>query len=315
MVFSSILSALVTIFGLVIPGIIFRRKNIITEEQSSAVNSLIVNLTWPCLVIDAMQMDYSRQIMKDSVYILMICLLIFVLIVGVMFPLAKVTKLNRTRQFLTCFMLLFGNTGFIGIPVIQALYGETAVFYMAVIELINDVLIFSVGIFLIQRSVGAAEWNIAWREFFSPGMIGVIVGLCLFVSRTTLPPVIGSAVSMLGNATTPLTMFMIGFQFGGLSWQDIRSDMQVYLVCALKLLAIPVLALLVVCIFKTDLFFAGNPLLEKIVILSFALPVGSVAAIFSRQYESDAAFAIKCVLLSTVLCMVTVPLFAILLEL
>lgn len=309
MVFGSILSSLVTIFSLIIPGIIFRRKNIITEEQSSAINSLIVNLTWPCLVIAAMQMEYSRQIMEDSVYILLICLLIFVFIVGMMFPLARIAKLNRTRQYVTCFMLLFGNTGFIGIPVIQALYGETAVFYMAIVELINDVLIFTVGVYLIQKSAGEGSWRFRWSEFFSPGMIGVLIGLVLFAARVTLPPVIGEAVEMLGNATTPLTMFMIGFQFGGLKWKDIVGDMQVYLVCFLKLLVIPVLTLLAMRTFKTEF-----SLLEKIIILSFGLPVGSVAAIFSRQYHSDADFATKCVLISTVLCIVSVSLFAILLE-
>lgn len=73
MVLNSIIGSLTSIFLMLIPGVVFRKKNIITDNQSIAINSIIVNLMWPCLVIDAMQMDYNTQMMKDSIYMLLIC--------------------------------------------------------------------------------------------------------------------------------------------------------------------------------------------------------------------------------------------------
>lgn len=308
MVLSSICGSLNSVFMLLIPGMIFRRKDIITDSQSSAINSIIVNLTWPCLVIDAMQLEYSIQMMKDSISMLLICFIVFFGIVILSIPASKLKKMNRTRQFLMCFMLLFGNTGFIGIPVTRALYGENAIFYAAIIELINDVLIFTVGMFLIQKSAGA-KLKIEWKELLSPGMIGVILGISLFVLEIQLPKTVGTTIEMIGDATTPLTMFMIGFQIGGLKWKDIINDLQVYSVCIIKLILIPILLILFLRFMKTDF-----TLLEKTLILSFAMPVGSVSAIFSKQYQSDSEFAAKCVLISTVLCLMTIPIWAILLE-
>ena len=159
MVVWPILSSLIMIFILIVPGVFFKKKNILTEDQNGAINSIVVNLTWPCLVIDAMQMKFSLQILKDSAYILVVCLLILAIIFAISFPVAKLIKLPKTKQYLTVFMLLFGNTGFIGIPVIKALYGTDAVFYAAIVELINDILIFTVGILLIQLSAVKAAIN------------------------------------------------------------------------------------------------------------------------------------------------------------
>ena len=239
---------------------------------------------------------------------LLICIIVFFGIVILSIPASKLMKMNRTRQFLMCFMLLFGNTGFIGIPVTRALYGENAIFYAAIIELINDVLIFTVGMFLIQKSAGA-KLKIECKELLSPGMIGVILGISLFVLEIQLPKTVGTTIEMIGDATTPLTMFMIGFQIGGLKWKDIINDLQVYSVCIIKLILIPILLILFLRFMKTDF-----TLLEKTLILSFAMPVGSVSAIFSKQYQSDSEFAAKCVLISTVLCLMTIPIWAILLE-
>ncbi len=309
MVVWPILSSLIMIFILIIPGFFFKKKNILTEDQNGAINSIVVNLTWPCLVIDAMQMEFSLKILKDSAYMLLVCMLILAVIFIISFPIAKLIKLPKTKQYLTVFMLLFGNTGFIGIPVIKALYGTDAVFYSAIVELINDVLIFTIGILLIQLSAGA-NLKISFKQFINPGLIGVIIGLILFLLNIQLPELIGGSIEMIGNATTPLTMFCIGFQVGGLKLREITGDLQVYVICFVKLLIVPILALLAVKLWAGDF-----SMMEKVLIISFAMPIAAVSSIFSQQYKGEAAFATKSVLLSTVLSIITIPIFAIIMEL
>ncbi|MEG0829872.1 MAG: AEC family transporter [Anaerovoracaceae bacterium] len=308
MVVSQILGALIKIFILIIPGIFFKKRNIITENQNGAVSSILVNLTWPCLVIDAMQIKFSMETLKDSGYIFGVALIIFAIFAAISFPLAKLMKMPKGKQYATVFMLLFGNTGFIGIPVIKALYGGDAIFFAAIIELVNDLLLFTVGIMLIEMSAGA-RLKIGAKNFLNPGLIGVLVGLILFLTNCQLPEILGDAIATVGGATTTLTMFVIGFQLGGLKIKEITGDWQVYVVCFVKLLIVPVVTLLVVKLIAGDF-----TLLEKVLILSFAMPVASVSAIFSQQYKGEAAFATKTVLLSTVFSIITIPIFAIILE-
>ena len=285
MVVLPILSSLAMIFIMIIPGIFFRKRNILTVEQNGAVNSIVVNLTWPCLVIDAMQIEFSVQTLKDTGYILIAC------------------------RGGGAVLLLFGNTGFIGIPVIKALYGTEALFFAAIVEFINDILLFTVGVLLIQMSADA-DPRINLKELVSPGLVGVIIGLVLFLMDFRLPSVLGGSIEMIGNATTPLTMFSIGFQLGGIRLKEILNDWQVYAVLFVKLLIVPCIALMMIRLWAGEF-----TLLEKVLVLSFAMPVASVSAIFSQQYKGEAAFATKSVLLSTVLSLATIPVFAILLEL
>ena len=309
MVVWPILSSLIMIFILIVPGVFFKRKNIFTVEQNGAINSIVVNLTWPCLVIDAMQMEFSMQILKDCGYIMVVCVIILALMFVLSFPFAKMVKLTKRKRYVTIFMLMFGNTGFIGIPVIQALYGTDAVFYAAIVELINDILIFTVGIMLIQMSAGA-DLKVGFKQFINPGLIGVIIGLILFLLNIQLPEVIAVSIEMIGAATTQLSMFCIGYQIGGLSFRQIAGDLQIYAVCFVKLLIVPVIALLLVKIWSGDF-----SMMEKVLVIGFAMPVAAVTSIFSQQYKGEADFATKGVLLSTVLSLISIPIFAIIMEL
>ena len=308
MLVGEILSSLIMIFILIVPGIFFRKKEIISVEQSDGISSFVVNLTWPCLVIDAMQMEFSVQILKDSGYMMAIAAVIFAVIIAAAFPLAKLMRMSDRKKYITTFMLLFGNTGFIGLPVTKALYGTESVFFAAILEMINDVLIFTIGIILIQMSAGV-KLKLDPKQFLSPGLIGVLIGLALFLTNVQLPELLGGSVKLIGNATTPLTMFLIGHQIGGLKIREIVGDCHVYAVCFLKLLIVPVAVLVILKLWAGDF-----TLLEKVLILSFAMPVASVSAIFSQQYKGEAAFATKSVLLSTIFSIVTIPVFAIIME-
>lgn len=308
MVISEILTSLVMIFLLIIPGIIFRKKDIISAAQSDGISSLVVNITWPCLVVDAMQMDFSAAVLKDSGYMMAAAMVVFAMTAVVTLVLSKLLRLDNSKRYITAFMLLFGNTGFIGIPVIRALYGTEAVFFAAILEMVNDVVIFTIGMMLIQMSAGA-KLRFEPKLFLTPGLIGVIVGLLLFLLDIRLPEVIGGAVEMVGDATTPLTMFLIGYQLGGLKAKEILKDASIYVISFTKLLIVPVLALIVLRVAVGDF-----SLLEKVLIMSFAMPAGSVSVIFSQQYRGETAFATKTVLLSTLFSIVTIPVFAVMME-
>lgn len=304
-----ILSSLLMVFILIIPGLIFGKKEIITADQNDALSSLVLNLTLPCLVIDAMQMEFSMQVLKDCGYILAVALIIYAVMLIISIPVVKAMKLPVSKKYLFMFMLIFGNVGFVGIPVVQALYGTEAVFFAAILEMINDVLMFTVGMALIQKSAGA-ELKIGVKQVMSPGLIGVLIGLVLFLLNIRLPELLGGAVGMIGAATTPLIMFAIGYQLSGLKVKEVAGDWKAYAACIGKLAAVPVLALILLKLWAGDL-----GLLEKVLVLCFGMPIASVATIFSQQYKGESAFATKAVLLSTIISIAVIPLLAIIVEL
>ena len=308
MVAISIINSLAMIFIMILPGYIFRKRSIISVNQIGAVNSIVVNLTWPCLVIDAMQIKFSADTLKDAGYIVIVCFIAFAVIAVLGIPIVKHLKLNKSKQYLVLFMFLQGNTGFIGIPVIKALYGTNALFYAAIVEFANDIFLFTIGVLLIQMSAGVSL-KIRPLDLLSPGLVGVIVGIVMFIMDFRLPDLLGGSIEMIGNATTPLTMFSIGFQLGSIRLKEFFKEWQVYAVLFVKLMIVPAITVIILMILSEEI-----ALLEKVIIILFAMPIASVASIFSQQYKGEVEFATKSVLLSTVMSLVTVPIFAIFLE-
>lgn len=304
MAIMEIINSLCMIFIMIIPGIIFRKKELIDTNQSKSISTVVVNLTWPCLVIDAMQVKFSQEIFKRSQYIFVVVLLVFAIAFIVGFLLVKMLKIKREQGGIFAFMLVFANTGFMGIPVISALYGKEAVFYASIIEMVNDIMLFTVGIMLIQLSAGV-KTKISFKEFLTPGMIGIIIGYVMFLCNFQLPGFLGHSVNIIGAATTPLTMFIIGVQVGELRFKELLGNGSIYVMSFVKLLIIPIIALLIM-----RFIFDDTSLLAKVLIISFAMPVAACTTIFSQQYNADVGFATKGVLLSTVVSVATIPIFA-----
>lgn len=305
---SEIIAPLAMLFMIIIPGFVFSRKNLINEIQSNGISTVIINLTWPCLIIDAMQVGFSKEVLINCGYISVIIIAASVIAFILAKILCKAIKLETYKTYLFTFMLLFANTGFMGIPIINALYSKEAVFYAALLDMVFDIFIYTVGIMLIQKSTSASA-KASFKEFLSPGVFAIVLGFTMFLFDFRLPETIGGSVRLIGAATTPLAMFLIGYQLGKINMKELLGDINIYVLAAAKLLVIPAI------LFAIMHFTIGNDsLLAKVIVLEMSMPVAACTVLFTQQYRGDVAFATKGVLLTSVLSILTIPIFAIILQ-
>ena len=210
------------------------------------------------------------------------------------------------------FMLVFGNTGFIGLPVLNGLFGSEAVFYGALCDASYDLFMFTVGISLIQSSAAEESkrrMSETLKGLINPCFFGVIIGLILYISGTTLPDIIGGPVKSIGSVTSPLAMIIVGSHLADIRFRELFTNKYSYLVCLLKLIVAPAIALVLV-----RLIIGTGSLLSTVIVIQAAMPVAMCSVIFSEQYKADVSFATKGVLLTTLMCIFTIPLFAVLLQ-
>lgn len=205
-------------------------------------------------------------------------------------------------------MLLFGNTGFMGIPVCTVLYGSEGTFYAALVDAVQDVFIFTVGILLIERSTGK-HIGLSIKHFLTPGVASIVVGLGLFIAGITLPEIISVPMDTVGSATSPLAMIVVGFQLGQLNLKELVSDKSLYIMSSVRLIIIPLIFLVGVI-----LIFPEMNVLCKVLIVEMATPVAACATIYAQQYGGDVGFATKGVMQSTVLSIITLSAFAVIAE-
>ncbi len=309
---TELITALVKTFIIILPGYILKRAGILTKEHTEGMSSLITHVTYPCLVINAMQMEFSMRVLNNCKYVVLIFMGVILVCMALSKLVVKLVKLPASRSSMLAFMLVFGNTGFVGLPVLNGLFGSEAVFYGALCDASYDVFMFTIGVSLIQSSAAGGEkrkWKETLKGILNPCFFGVIIGLTLYVCRITLPEIIGGPVQSVGAVTGPLAMMIVGSHLGDLNLKKLFMEKHAYLVCFLKLMISPIVALVLV-----KLIIGTGSLLASVLVLQAAMPVAMCCVIFSEQYKADVNFATQGVLLSTVLCIFTIPAFAILLQ-
>ena len=138
-----IIAALAKTFIIILPGYIVTKLGIINSQHTAGMSSLITCVTYPCLVITAMQMEFSMQVLNNCKYVVLIFLGAVICALIVSKIVSKIVKLPPERAGIFAFMLVFGNTGFIGLPVLNGLLGSEAVFYGALCDSSYDIFMFT----------------------------------------------------------------------------------------------------------------------------------------------------------------------------
>lgn len=289
---------------LAVPGFIFTKKKILTGRQVEGISSVLVNFLWPAMVVDAMaQVQASRELVLQAGQSALWGLIIIALGALCAWIWLKVGKIGNEPGGILLFAAAFANTGLIGMPLIRLLLGEEMLFLTSIVELANDVLIFSVGILLIQTGCGKPR-QAALRGLLSPGLVGVAIGFLLFATGWRLPDFAAKALSMAADATAPMVLFLVGAQLGEGDLKALVRDGRAWLLTAVRLVVVPAAVLALWHIFVGELTAVGQTIL-----LLAAMPAGTCCAMFTRQYGGDWGLATRCVMLSTLCAVVTVPLW------
>lgn len=308
-----IITALAKIFIIMLPGYILKKTGVLSKQHVEGMSSLITNVTFPCMIIVSMQMEFSMEILNNCKN----AIIVFSCIIAVTMVLARVVskraKLPRTQSGIFAFMLMFGNTGFIGFPVLSGLFGQEAVLYGALCDAVYNIFMFTIGIALIkpgdERRDRREVIRQTVRESLNPCFFGLIIGLVFFIGQISLPEIIGGPMESIGNITSPLAMIVIGAHLAEINFGELFRAKHAYVVCLLKLIVTPLIGLVFV-----KLIIGTGSLLASAIIIEAAMPVAMCSVIFSEQYKADVNFAVKGVMLTTVMCIVTIPVFAILLQ-
>lgn len=203
---------------------------------------------------------------------------------------------DRTAAWLSVF---FMNNVFIGFPVVEALFGPSAVFCAALTGLPFNLLLFSLGVSRLRA--GQGRGRVRLKEVFSPALVATLVSIVFFLGQIPFPQLVADTVQTLGGATVPLSMVIIGISLSQVPIREALTDWRAYVVSLVRLILCPLVVWLVL-----RLFLEGTTLGVLTVIA--ACPSGAMITILSLRYGVDETFATRVNFVSTVLCAGTLPL-------
>lgn len=278
-------------------GYVACKKEYFDQEFGKKLSWLVVNVANPMLAISAV-VNNEEQIAKKDFYVtvlLAICFYAFFLILAQILP--RLIGVQKSDIGVYKMMTTFNNIGFMGFPVIAAAYGNGALIYAVPFSIMFNILCYTWGI---QTLCGGGEKG-NWKRIINIGTISGIISIVLFFMQIPVPKMICSLSAGLSNLTGPLSMLVIGISIAAMELKDLFTDVKLLKFALIKLLAVPVAAMLLVC------QVIDNRLICEVFLVMMATPAASMCAMLSQQCGGDYELAAKGVALTTILSVVTMP--------
>ncbi len=301
-------SKLTTLFLYVLIGFIMVRARVLSEEFCGGISKFLMTAVLPCMIISTFQTDYTAEKLIRAGQVYLISLVIFGASILLGYLTARLFRIEKKALGVWVYAVAFPNHAFMGWPVMAAVFGGEAVFYATFANMAFSTYAYTFGVWLMKTTGDNKSTGRSLKdELLTPINAGIVIGLLLFFLQLHLPEAIGSAVSGIGNMTTPLAMIYVGTILARCSLSEVLKESIVYKCSLVRLVLVPLLVL--ICARP----FVHDPLIYGVLVIGHAMPVAGYCAIYAGAYNNDVLLASKLISVTTFLCVITIPIFSIIL--
>ena len=281
-------------------GVIAAKAGVMDEESSRRFTSFNLMIPQSCMILSSI-LGADIDVSVGRVFgILGTGVLMYAILVAVGMLVPQIYRCKPEDKGLYSFMTIFGNVGFMGIPIAKALLGDSAALYAAILNIPFNILAYTFGIALLS-SKGNKE-PINWRLLLNVPLVVSALSIVLLCFRVRLAGPFGRAVDMLGDMILPGSMVIIGASLGRQDLKAVFGDWRVYLFAPARLVAVPLILWGIMHFIVKDPVFLGTMTLQG------AMPVAAFATMLSIEYGGNVEVASKTVFVTTVLSVITIPL-------
>lgn len=288
------------LFLVMILGLVLRRKGIVQESGKSLLTDLVINVTLPASILKSFQMEFNRQILNSCLVICVVAVLIQIgsyLLGMILYP-----GFPDNRKKVLQYATICSNAGILGNPIAEGIFGGLGLLYASIYVIPQRVFMWSVGLTYFTE---APDKKTLVRKVLShPCIVSVLIGFVLMVWQIPLPGFFKLTVRTVANANTFLAMMLVGTILAEVPVRELPNKATIYY-SFVRLVLVPLLVLAGCRLGQVDSLVTGVS-----VVLS-GMPAASVTAVMASKYGKDEIFATKCVVLTTLLSMLTVPVWCI----
>ena len=299
MSYNDIISRIIVLFIILFVGYLIRKINVIDDDGSKIIATLVVKLTGPLLILNSV-IQRPKLPFSEIKAIVIIAILVYMFLFVMTLTIPKILKAPEEDIGVYKFMIMFSNVGFMGYPVISTVFGIEAVFYAAIFNLPFYFLVYSLGIYFVSQKKEREKKDM-YKDFLNPGLCALFFGVLIMVLDIRFPIVINESVGIIGGLTTPLSMIGIGTSFAKVNIKNLYSNIILYIYSVLKLIIFPLMVLLIL----KNLGYTGIMLGVPVIITG--MPVAANAVMLSKEYDGNDILAAEGVFISTLLSIITIP--------
>ena len=280
---------------LMVIGFIAYKAKLIDSTGVKQMSNIALYVATPGILINSFIAEYDAQKLVRAGWTFLFAFITFLF--GLILVKTVLRKLNNVGQF----GVLFSNVGFLGIPLVQMVLGPGAVFYMAMVVAVMTLTTFTYGMYLISGDKSSMSLK---KVMTNPPVISVIAGLLIYCFRIPVPATVARTCSMLANMSAPVSMIVLGSYLAEADMKSVFGNKDTYLILLGRLVLVPLMVLVMLKMMPSSL-----DEIKAVVLIAASTPVATALGMFSQLYGGNYAYGAGVVSLSTILSLITMPLF------
>lgn len=288
---------------MILAGTACCKWGVFQAREKSVLANLLLYLVVPAMVLDSYMVEFDPATFHNL--LLAFGLGTVVLLVGLLVAFLATLGANRQKRPILWFACAFSNAGYMGFPLIRALFGEEGLLYASAFVTVFNILIWTIGTTVLS---GQAEPKKILRSVVTcPCILAVAAGLVIYLGRIPMPEILTGPVGAIGDMNTPLSMIITGATIASSDLGRLLRNRDLFRALGVRMLLVPAVELALFAV----LGLQGT--VPTIVLLLEACPCAAITTMFSIQYHHDEELAAGSVVFSTLSSILTLPLYALLL--
>ena len=298
-----LLEQMLVLLAMMVTGFLAYRMKWLDRQSSNKITTLIVKVLNPMLIISSVMGDRPAN-SGDALgqdLLLAACYFAFVIAAGYLYR--GIRRYDRKEGNRYILMTAFSNLGFMGIPLVRAVYGPEYVIYIVIYLLIFNILAYTYGIWLAMGMSGKTQ-SFSPILMVNSGFVICVIAVICFLAHVRLPGPVTTFCGYMGNAAIPLSMIVIGVSMAQADFKELFFDKDAYIYLFYRMLIVPAAGILLFRLlpFRTDVY--------QIFTLMISMPIATIAGMLAQEFGGQGTDTNKIILLSTIVSVVTIPLMS-----
>ena len=291
-----ILQQISVMFIIIVIGALLYRFGIITKDGNKQLSNVILQLVCPVLIFMAYQTEYNGDLVSGLLNALVLAAIGHIIMIALAYVCVR-DKAGRETA-IERFSMIYSNCAFMGIPLIQGVYGSEGVLYVTAYITIFNLLVWTHGVMIMKNDMSLKGLVKAIK---SPSVIAILLGLICYVTNIRLPEIPATALRHISNVNTPLAMIVAGATIAQTDVLKALRKPRVLYCCFLKLLLVP---MVLIPIYR---IFGFSETVFVTIAIATGCPTATTGTLFAVSYDKNAAYSSEIFALTTILSAVTLP--------
>ncbi|MVX67215.1 AEC family transporter [Clostridium chromiireducens] len=296
----TIMNSIISLFLIILVGVYGSKKGIINSKVTKSLTDILLDITLPCMIISSFSFQYDPgvkiNILKTFYYSFSAYAIIGISSFMLMFP------VKNEKRIILHFANIFTNTGYIGFPVLNAVYGPEAVMYGSIFNIFFTILLWTYGVMIFKGNI--EKMNLAkemLKALKNPSLIAVYIGVFIMIFDLKLPEVISASANSIGNMTGPLSMIIVGALSYKIKLKEYLRDWTLYYGLTAKLIIIPII------LYFISQLINDRTIVSNSVIILASMPAAAMTSIFADSFNIKREYASVFVVATTLFSIFTLP--------